>query len=496
VDGSNVRSWIENQERNMKSKRYSLQFVSGLAITLTLAVCAQAQTVSYLAKFGGKNGWEPFGSVVQATDGNFYGTTALGGNGHGNIFRMTPTGEITSIYSFCSQTNCTDGATPDTTPILGSDGNLYGVTLAGGDILAGGGGNGVFYRLTLAGQFTVLHDFCTADGCPDGGNPPGIMQASDGNFYGVALTGTGSDAGLIFKISPSGKFTTIHTFCSQTNCVDGSGGSAPPIQGRDGNFYGVTGGGGTEGGGVFYELTAAGSYQVLHNFCSPSSQCAEGSLPNQIVQDAKGNFFGTTIGGAAVFEITSTGEYKVLDNPVLPGNPGELQPLTLASDGNLYATSGGGNPLDGGDGLGTIFEISPAGKFTPLYLFCGCGNPASGYNPEGQLFQGTDGNFYGTTIFGGKSIEKFGTVFKLSKGLSPFVKTVPVAAKVGKQIIILGNNLSGTTGVMFNGVQANFTVESDSYIKATVPAGATTGTVSVVTPSGMLNSNPQFVVTK
>src|SRR6266446_4352535 len=88
---------------------------------------------------------------------------------------------------------------------------------------------------------------------------------------------------------------------------------------------------------------------------------------------------------------------------------------------------GGGNPLDGGDGLGTIFEISPAGKFTPLYVFCGCGNPASGYNPEGQLFQGTDGNFYGTTIYGGKSIEKFGTVFKLSKGLSPFVETVPTA---------------------------------------------------------------------
>jgi len=481
----------------MKSSKSLITLALACAtLSISLAVCAHTQTVTYLAKFGGANGWEPFGSVVQATDGNFYGTTAFGGNGHGNVFRMTPSGKITSIYNFCSQTNCTDGATPDTTPILGIDGNLYGVTLSGGNILAGGGGNGVFYRLTLAGRFTVLHDFCSADGCPDGGNPPGVMQASDGNFYGVAGTGTGSGGGLIFKISPSGQFTTIHTFCSQTNCVDGSGGSAPPIQGRDGNFYGVTFAGGTEGGGVFYKLTAAGSYQVLHDFCSPSSRCSEGSIPNQIVQDAKGNFFGTTIGGAAVFEITSTGEYRVLDNPVLPGRPGELQPLTLAGDGNLYATSGGGNPLDGGDGLGTIFEISPTGKFTPLYMFCGCGTPASGYNPEGQLFQGTDGNFYGTTIFGGVNRENFGTIFKLSNGLSPFVETVPVAGKVGKQVIILGNHLTGTTGVTFNGVQANFTVKSDTYIHATVPVGATTGTVSVVTPAGTLNSNPQFVVTK
>src|SRR5260370_389089 len=168
------------------------------AITFSLAVCAQAQTVTYLAKFGGNNGSEPFGSAVQATYGNFYGTTAFGGNGNANVFRMTPSRQV----------------------------------------------------------------------------------------------------------------TTLHTFSTLSNCVDGSGGGSPPIQGRDGNFYGVTDAGGTEGGGVFYELTAAGSYRVLHNFCSPSVQCAEGSLPNQIVQDAKGNFFGTTNGGAAVFEITSAGEYK------------------------------------------------------------------------------------------------------------------------------------------------------------------------------------------
>ena len=92
------------------------------AITFSLAVRAQAQTVTYLTKFGGTNGSQPWGSVVQATDGNFYGTTAFGGNGHGNVFRMTPGGKVTSIYSFCPQTTCTDGEIPETAPILGSDG--------------------------------------------------------------------------------------------------------------------------------------------------------------------------------------------------------------------------------------------------------------------------------------------------------------------------------------------------------------------------------------
>jgi uncharacterized repeat protein (TIGR03803 family) len=469
--------------------------LTALAITFSLAVCAQAQTVTYLTRFDGNNGWEPFGPVVQATDGNFYGTTAFGGNGNGNVYRMTPSGRVTSIYSFCSQANCADGQTPITTPILGSDGNLYGVTWTGG--IAGVGG-GVLYKMTLNGRITILHVFCSDSGCTDGVNPSAVIQASDGNFYGTASGGM-NGVGIIFKISPSGTYNVLYPFCSQANCIDGGYVGVPPIQGRDGNFYGVTDGGGTEGGGVFYELTSAGTYQVLHNFCLTGS-CPEGSIPNTIVQDAKGNFFGTTLSGGSfiagtAFEITPTGTYKVLHNFSASGI-GEAQALTLGSDGNLYGMTGGGFPFEGGDGLGSIFEISPAGKFTSLYTFCGCGDPTSGYNPEGTLSQGTDGNFYGTTIFGGTSGENFGTVFKLSKGLSPLVETVPIAGKVGKRILILGNNLTGTTSVTFNGVPAQFTVENDTFIRATVPSGATTGTVSVVTPTGTLNSNPQFVVTK
>jgi uncharacterized repeat protein (TIGR03803 family) len=169
--------------------------------------------------------------------------------------------------------------------------------------------------------------------------------------------------------------------------------------------------------------------------------------------------------------------------------------LTLASDGNLYGVATDNDNFASATSnvpniYGIIFRITPAGEFTTLASFYDA--------PIGPLFQGTDGNLYGTTDEGGPgdSGYGYGTVFKLSIGSSPMVETVPVAGKVGKQVLVLGNGLTGTSSVTFNGVPAAFTVESDTYIKATVPGGATSGTVSVVTPAETLNSNPQFVVTK
>jgi uncharacterized protein (TIGR03437 family) len=134
--------------------------------------------------------------------------------------------------------------------------------------------------------------------------------------------------------------------------------------------------------------------------------------------------------------------------------------------------------------------MTPAGSYTTLYSF-----GSQGYDPySGPLVQGTNGEIYGTTLY--SEVGDGGTIFSLDNGLSPLVETAPVAGPVGKSVLILGNGLTGSTSVTFNGVEAAFTVESDTYIKATVPTGATTGTVSVVTPSGTLNSNPQFVVTK
>jgi len=490
--------------RNSKS-----QFTLGLAlacaaITFSLAVCAQAQTLNYFADFNGANGWEPYGSVTQATDGNFYGTATNGiEGGGGNIFRMTPTGEIASVYKFCSQPNCADGAFPQTAPILGSDGNLYGVTYTGGIE----GSAGVFYQLSTDNTFKVLYSFCPNFPCPDAGQDPnGIILASDGNFYGTTNYGGTAGVGTIFKITPSGKYTQLYSFCSQTNCTDGSYSVFPPVQGKDGNFYGTASAGGTLGAGVFYELTSAGVYKVIHNFCSTSCPKSEYAWAYTITQGANGNFYGTTYAGA--FEITSTGRYTKLASfagePALMGWPGTA--LTLASDGNFYGTFiGGGSGSWAPYATGGIYEITPHGKLKALYGFCrGCdssGSTTLGFTPLDPVFQATDGNFYGTTAYGGIGGGKggagdfgFGTAFQFSNNLGPLVETVPVAGKAGKSVLILGYGLSGTTGVTFNGVQAAFTVESDTYIKATVPKGATTGTVSVFTPAGTLNSNPQFVV--
>ena len=470
----------------MKTSKFQLTLGLALAcaaITFSLAVCAQAQTLSYLADFDGTNGLQPFGGVTQATDRNFYGTTTNGGgHGYGNVYRITPGGEITSIYDFCKRPNCADGTTPESAPVLGSDGNLYGTT-TGIDY-----GNGTVYKMTLSGELTTLYTFCSLAECADGSVPNGLMQASDCNFYGTTFSGGNSNAGTIFKITPAGQFTSLYSFCSLANCADGNTPVSPPIEGSDGGLYGAAWQ--YLGGGVLYRLTLAGDYKVLYSFCR-GIFCSGGSGPLAMVQDANGNFFGTTqYGGGSddvgtLFELTSKQQFINLHNFDKTDGAYPSAGLTLANDGNLYGATVEGGPAD----AGTIFEITAAGTFRTLYTFA---HPYACY-PTGPLFQGTDGSFYGATP-GDNGYGPLGTVFEFSNGLGQSVQTAPGAGEVGKSVLILGNGLTGSISVTFNGVAAEFTVESDTYIKATVPKGATTGVVSVVTPSGTLNSSPQFVV--
>ncbi|MGO8795846.1 MAG: choice-of-anchor tandem repeat GloVer-containing protein [Candidatus Sulfotelmatobacter sp.] len=475
----------------MKSSK--LQFVVGVtlayaALSFSLAVRAEAQTVDFLAQFTGVQ-TRAF-SLVQATDGNLYGATAgvLNSANYGTIFRMTLAGELSTIYSFCSLPGCADGQQPYASPVLGSDGNLYGVVPYGGNAT----NSGTFYKMTLGGQLTVLYTFCSNSGCTDGEGPNGVIQGQDGNFYGTTELGGANNSGTFFKVTPTGAFKVLHSFCSQPNCTDGSGANA--IQGIDGNFYG-TGGGGTFGGGVFYQITPEGAYKVLYNFCFYTDTNCNGSYPSALVQDAEGNFFGTARYGGdsdygTVFEITAKKyQYRVLHwFDARHGNDPAFG-VTLANDGNLYgiATDSGT-----GDYAGTLFEITPKGVYTPLYTFDSLNEP---YDPWNGLFQGTDGLFYGSTLYGTGAC-CYGAMLSLNNSLNPLVETAPAGGKVGQSIIIIGNGLTGSTSVTFNGVEAAFTVESDTYIKATVPAGAKTGVVSVVTQKGTLNSNPQFVVTK
>jgi uncharacterized repeat protein (TIGR03803 family) len=247
--------------------------------------------------------------------------------------------------------------------------------------------------------------------------------------------------GTVFRITPSGTLTTLYSF-------DGADGEAPDAgltQGIDGNFYGTTifGGGGdcgSNGCGTIFKITPSGTLTTLHSFDQ-----ADGSGPNAgLVQATDGNFYGATSGGGA-------------------------------------------------NGRGTVFKITPSGLLTTLYNFCSQSNCTDGTDPAG-LVQDTDGKIYGTTGGGGNGIDGYGTVFRLSVGLGPFVKTLPTSGNMGAAVNILGNNLTGATSVTFNGTTATFTVKSKSEITTTVPTGATTGTVQVVTPDGMLSSNVPFTV--
>jgi uncharacterized repeat protein (TIGR03803 family) len=460
------------------------------AITLGLAVCAQAQTFATLASFDSDNGSEPqYGSLVQATNGNYYGTTYFGGpKDRGVVFEVTPSGELTDIHNFCSRSECADGKAPWSGPVLGTDGNLYGTTTGGG---TNNKGSGTIYRITPGGELTTLYNFCQTMPCNDGIAPMALMQASNGNFYGVAFTDGVHNHGTIFELSKSGVFKVLYSFCSQANCADGADIYAGLMQASNGNLYGTTAGGGAYDNGTVYEISPAGHFRTIHSFCAQQPGCSDGATPYAgLVEDANGNLYGTTYYGGAngygsVFEITAARQFIPVHSFSNTDGSYPSSALILASDGNLYGTTSYDS-----NGIGTIFQIAASDEFRTLYTFCTC----TGANPFSALLQATDGTFYGTTTGGGTSNN--GTIFSFSTGLGPLVETLPTAAKVGAPVIILGNNLAGSTAVSFNGTAASFTVVSNSEITAKVPAGATTGTISVITPTGTLNSNPSFRVLK
>jgi uncharacterized repeat protein (TIGR03803 family) len=464
------------------------------------AVSLPAQTFKSLASFDFTDGAGPQAGLVQATNGDLYGTTGGGGlNSSGTIFKMTPRGVLTTVYNFCSLANCADGSNPLAGLVQATNGYLYGTTQQGGMY-----GSGTVFKITPSGSLTTLYSFCSP-GCTDGANPSaGLIQASNGDLYGTtAGGGSGIGAGgsgTIFKITPSGTLTTVYRFCSQTNCTDGSAPHAGLIQATNGDFYGTTTAGGAHGEGTVFKLTPSGTLTTLHSFCSRKG-CADGSNPESaLVQATNGDFYGTTTFGGGinnlgtVFEITSGGKLTTLysfcaQTPCTDGyNP--VAGLIQATDGNLYGTvPSGGDPMTEG---GTIYKITTGGSFGTIYSFT-----TEGEQPTATLVQDTNGELYGTTSLGGTSTacqNGCGTVFSLSVGLNPFITTLPVAGLVDEAVKILGSDLTGATSVTFNGTAAAFTVVSSAQITTTVPIGATTGMIQVVIPSGTLSSNVSFQV--
>ena len=265
--------------------------------------------------------------MIEGTDGNFYGITSTGGpNSFGGarpagvVFKMTPSGVLTTLYSFCSRQapstgSCLDGEEPGGL-IQGSDGNFYGTTPVDGQFGRATVSGGTVFKLTPSGILTTLHSFCSEEdpstgNCRDGDGPSGLIEGSDGNFYGTTSGGGANGRGTVFRLAPSGTLTTLYSFCSKGNtntfsCPDGADPSAGVIEGSDGNFYGITRTGGEFGNdnrdGTAFMLTPSGRLTTLYSFCSrlTTFDCLDGALPNAgLIRASDGNFYGTTeLGGA------------------------------------------------------------------------------------------------------------------------------------------------------------------------------------------------------
>jgi uncharacterized repeat protein (TIGR03803 family) len=433
---------------------------------------AVAQTESVLLNFGGTSGSSPyFGNLIQASDGNFYGTTQLGGGGGcvggtcGTVYKVSPTGSFTLLHAFTNALS--DGATPYSGVIQGTDGDFYGMTYYGG-----ANNTGVIYKVTASGVFTLLHSFASAT---DGGKPSSnLVQGTDGNFYGTAQLGGANNDGTIFEMTPGGVFTVLHSFAG----TDGAAPSAALVQATDGNFYGTTVEYGTgcapapSGCGTIFKITSGGTFTLLHSL----SGSTDGKFPNTaLVEGADGNFYGTSyIGGVnnqgTLYRISPSGTYALLHSfsgTASDGN-GPLGGLVLGSDGNFYGTAS----ATGTKFNGTVFSIGTSGAFTLLHSFTGA--PSDGNFPNAGVVQGADGNFYGTTYEGGANggATGIGTVYKL---IPASALTAPVALSASISQVSPGQSFTLTYAV------SNATSATMQQCFATNTAGDTTGWVGVKT---------------
>jgi len=460
---------------------------------------ASAQTFTKLVDFTSVNGADPFHtSLIQGLDGNLYGTTAYGGKfscppngGCGTVFSLTEDGKITRDFSF----NEIDGAYPFGGLIQTSNGAIFGTTSSGG--LRGQGGS--IFEFTPSGKLVTIYNFCSQTGCADGDAPSAsLLHARDGNFYGATCEGGAFDNGTIFKVSPSGVFTSLHSF---NGLGDGSCPYGPLMQATNGQIYGTTSGGGSTQYGTIFSLAASGTVKTVYAFAGPPF---DGAYPHGgVVQATDGSLYGTTLLGGScpaapqagcgtIFKIGAGGIFTLAYNFCANGNPcydgqSPADGLTLGSDGNLYGTTAFGG---GVANAGTIFSITPDGALVTLHAVI---SPLQeGKFPFTTMVQATNGKFYGTMEEGGAKNK--GVIFSLDIGLSPFVCVEPSFGKVGAIVSILGNGLTGTTAVIFNGTTSAFRIVSDNLISATVPAGATSGTVTLTTPDGALPSNLAFRV--
>jgi uncharacterized repeat protein (TIGR03803 family) len=452
------------------------------------------------------DGSYPMGGVTLGFDGNLHGTTQGGGTGNaGTVFKLTPTGTLTTLHSFV---NGTDDSVPVYATLQGQDGNTYGVSIGQYN-----GQYGSFFKLTASGTFTVLHDFTYTDG----DYPSLPAQGTDGNFYGTTVLGGSKGLGVVYKMTSAGKVTVLHNFIGYP--TDGAYPKGILVQGNDGNFYGTTYQGGSNNEGSVFKITPAGGFTLIHSFvyASPSF---DGQLPwDGLTLGPDGNFYGTTANGGTkndgtLFKITPSGTETVLYNFCDPSCNGyyPATPLVLETDGNFYGNTNGNS-----NGGSVFYRLSMG--FNPLVnLVTWSSKVGQTVEILGQGFTGTTQVLFGSTpatfknssdtymtatvpsgaTTGPVTVTTFTSTLKSNRSflVTPQITSfTPTSAKVGTVVTITGVSLSQTTKVTIGGKNAAFTIKSDTQVTATVPAGAKTGQkITITTAGGVANSVANFIV--
>lgn len=351
---------------------------------------------------GGSDGGGPYAGLIADAAGNLYGTTYGGGNtnctgGCGVVYKVTPAGQETVLHSF---TGGTDGANPYAGLIFDPAGNLFGTTYAGGSAVSLAAGNGVVYELSPSGEETTLYAFPPQN---QGAGPvAGVIRDSQGNLYGTYSLGGGG----VFKLDPAGNYTTLYDFFYGIGAQEPSGNL---VRDAAGNLFGTTQVGGTAGVGIVYEITAAGKFQAIYPFPGGPASERDEHLPNAgLVFDSEGNLYGTTpyagVGGM-VYKLSPSGaEAALYSFPAAPGGTEPRAGLVRDSQGNFYGNTVNGGPAN----AGVIFKVDPAGHETVLYSFTG---GADGAYPQSNVALDSAGNLYGASLEGGASNQ--GTIYKV-----------------------------------------------------------------------------------
>jgi uncharacterized repeat protein (TIGR03803 family) len=382
--------------------------VCGLALAI-LAAPGSATAGGYrvLHAFSGDgDGAQPWAAPMMDSAGDLYGTTLAGGSDNsGTIFKLAPDGTETVLFNFCRE--CSGGELPHAGLIVDKAGNLYGAATYGGI----NGGLGVVFKLASDGTETVLHAF--AGGSADGNYPyGGVLMDKSGNLFGTTAAGGPDNAGMVYRLAPDGTETVLHFFANSGG--DGDGPMGALVADRHGDLYGTTPTGGSADLGVIFKVTPDGKESILHSFAGAPNDGGEPATG--LIIDGAGNLYGSTWSGGtnnmgSVFRLAPDGTETLLHSLAGPPNEGRgaVGGVVMDKSGNLYGATFTG----GAYGAGTIYRVASDGALTTLNSFCPKQDCRSGGWPVAGPVLGKNGALFGVTEADGKFLD--GAVYKLNK---------------------------------------------------------------------------------